>query len=119
MVARYPNVYLDTVHVFARITASWATEQDRQAIWARLRDGVSAFPDRIMFGTDHPSGTGHLADMYGDVRAFGSPAALEAKLLRDNAVALMRARRDVTPGPSAVAAAKPSVPARAASTSAR
>jgi len=92
MVARYPNVYLDTVHVFAHLSASWATAIDQPAIQARLRDGIVAFPDRIMFGTDHPSGTGHLADMYGEVRAVGLPPALESRLLGDNAVALMRAR---------------------------
>jgi predicted TIM-barrel fold metal-dependent hydrolase len=95
MLSRYPNLYLDTVHVFARLTASWAAEIDQGAIWARLRDGISAFPDRIMFGTDHPSGTGHLIDMYRDVRAFGLAPELEARLLGDNAARLMHERAKI------------------------
>ena len=98
MVARYPNVYLDTVHVFARMTASWAPEHEQRAIWDRLRDGLTAFPDRIMFGTDHPSGTGTLGDMYRDVRDFGLPPALEARLLGDNALGLMQRARGSSPG---------------------
>lgn len=92
MVARYPNVYLDTVHVFARVTEGWAPGRSQRAIWDRLREGLAAFPDRIMFGTDHPSGTGTLADMYRDVRDFGLPPALQARLLGENALALMERR---------------------------
>jgi hypothetical protein len=89
-VARYPNVFLDTVHLFARDAESWASDPPQREIWARLREGITAFPDRVMFGTDHPSGTGWLADMYRDVRAFSLPAPLEEKLLGGNAFALMR-----------------------------
>jgi len=98
-VARYPNVYVDTVHLFAPEAESWASSPPQQEIWARLREGLAAFPDRVMFGTDHPSGTGWLADMYRDVRAFGLAPDLEAKLLGDNAVALMRR---LARGPSTV-----------------
>jgi len=89
-VACYPNVYLDTVHLFARAAAAWASDPPQPEIWARLREGLAAFPDRVMFGTDHPSGTGWLADMYADVRAFGLAPELEAKLLGGNALALMQ-----------------------------
>jgi uncharacterized protein len=90
MVARYPSLYLDTVHVFAAVTQAWAPQHDQRAILARLREGLVAFPDRIMFGTDHPSGAGTLAAMYEDVRAFGLPSALEGRLLGENARALMQ-----------------------------
>ncbi len=92
-VARYPNVYLDTVHVFARAAQSWAPASRQRAIWDRLREGITAFPDRFMFGTDHPSGTGTLAQMYGDLREFGLPPVLEARLLGGNARALMQRAR--------------------------
>ncbi len=82
LVARYPNLYLDTVHVFAGATHEW--EQyggDPRVIAAELREGIRAFPGRVMFGTDHPSGTGTLRQMYDDFHAFGLPLDVEQRLL--------------------------------------
>lgn len=101
LVARYPNVYLDTVHVFSRISASWAGSPgspwgpgESGTPLAELRDGLAAFPDRVMFGTDHPSGTGTLADMYREVRGFRLEPATEAALLGGTAQSLVeRVRR--------------------------
>lgn len=83
LVARYPNLYLDTVHVFAGITRGWGGDQP--AAWAALREGLSAFPGRVMFGTDHPSGTGTLAEMYRDFHAFGLAPDVERHLLGETA----------------------------------
>ena len=80
LVARYPNLYLDAVHVFARVTQSWDRGNQRTA-WDQLREGLRAFPDRVMFGTDHPSGTGTLQGMYEEFHAFGLPPDLEQRLL--------------------------------------
>jgi len=80
-VARYPNLYLDTVHVFAGICRSWEPGADQRAAWAQLREGLSAFPDRVMFGTDHPSGAGTLREMYQELYDFGLPKELEERLL--------------------------------------
>lgn len=78
-VARHPNLYLDTVHVFARVTQAW--DRARQAsAWDQLREGLRAFPDRVMFGTDHPSGTGTLLDMYEELHAFGLAPDLARRL---------------------------------------
>ncbi|MGH7263327.1 MAG: amidohydrolase family protein [Candidatus Rokuibacteriota bacterium] len=87
LVARYPNLYLDTVHCFGAVTAGWGGDQG--AAWAALRAGIAAFPDRVMFGTDHPSGTGTLAGMYRDVRAFGLAPDVERRLLGENARRLL------------------------------
>lgn len=92
LVARHPNVYLDTVHVFARISASW-DHGTLRAPWDQLREGIEAFPDRVMFGTDHPSGTGTLAEMYEDFHAFGLAPEVEAKLLGGTALRLVEATR--------------------------
>jgi uncharacterized protein len=92
LVARYPNVYLDTVHVFARISATWDRRPQASA-WAELRDGLKAFPDRVMFGTDHPSGTGTLAEMYGEFRTFGLEPELEERLLSGTALRLVAQAR--------------------------
>ena len=92
MVGRYPNLYLDTVHAFGRVTAEW--DGARQAeVWAALRAGLAAFPDRVMFGTDHPSGTGTLTGMYEELRAFGLPAGVERAMLGDTAARLLASRQ--------------------------
>jgi uncharacterized protein len=85
LLGRHPNLYLDTVHVFARVTGAWDRRTDQRSAWAELRCGLAAFPDRVMFGTDHPSGTGTLAGMYEEFQAFGLPEALERRLLGETA----------------------------------
>lgn len=85
LVARYPNLYLDTVHVFSPLARDWVPAGSGRPVAEAVREGIAAFPDRVMFGTDHPSGTGTLATMYGDVREFGLPPASEARLLGENA----------------------------------
>jgi len=81
LVARHPGLYLDTVHVFARVTQAWDRRTAERSAWEELRQGLRAFPDRVMFGTDHPSGTGTLVQMYDEFRAFGLPEDLERRLL--------------------------------------
>lgn len=81
LVARHPGLYLDTVHVFARVTQAWDRRTAERSAWEELRQGLQAFPDRVMFGTDHPSGTGTLVQMYDEFRAFGLPEDLERRLL--------------------------------------
>lgn len=85
LVARHPGLYLDTVHVFARVTQAWDRRTAARSAWEELRQGLRAFPDRVMFGTDHPSGTGTLAQMYDEFRAFGLPEDLERRLLGETA----------------------------------
>lgn len=96
LVARYPNVYLDTVHVFARLTGGW-DPGDQASAWRELRAGLAEFPDRVMFGTDHPSGTGTLAAMYGEVRAFGLAPEVEGRLLGGTAWRLLERVRPRQP----------------------
>jgi predicted TIM-barrel fold metal-dependent hydrolase len=91
-VGRYPNLYLDTVHAFGRVTAEWDGAHQAE-VWAALRAGLAAFPDRVMFGTDHPSGTGTLAGMYEELRAFGLPAGVEQAMLGDTAARLLASRQ--------------------------
>lgn len=92
LVARHPNLYLDTVHAFGRVTAEW-DPASQPAAWAALRDGLAAFPGRVMFGTDHPAGTGTLAAMYREVRDFGLRPDVERALLGETASGLLAARR--------------------------
>jgi hypothetical protein len=63
---------------------------DQPAAWEELRAGLARFPDRVMFGTDHPSGTGTLAEMYREVRAFGLPGGVERRTLGETARGLVR-----------------------------
>ena len=107
LVARHRNLYLDTVHVFARVTQGWDRANQASA-WAALEEGLRAFPDRAMFGTDHPSGTGTLRQMYEEFHAFGLAPDLERRLLGETAGALVervrsRPARDAGPaGPAGV-----------------
>jgi predicted TIM-barrel fold metal-dependent hydrolase len=102
MVARHPNLYLDTVHVLARAAQGWAGA-GQAAVWAELREGLRAFPDRVMFGTDHPSGTGTLRQMYEEFHAFGLAPDLERSLLGGTARRLVESVRPLpaplAPGP--------------------
>jgi hypothetical protein len=92
LVARHPSLYLDTVHAFAPVAQTW-DRRDGASTWAELRRGIEAFPDRVMFGTDHPSGTGTLAEMYRDLHAFGLAPGVEARLLGDTARGLVERTR--------------------------
>jgi hypothetical protein len=92
LVARYPNCHVDTVHVLARVTAGW-DPGDQPAAWRALRQGIAAFPDRVLFGTDHPAGTGTLAAMCADLCAFGLAPAVEGAVAGENARRLVDAVR--------------------------
>ena len=81
LVARYPNLYLDTVHVFAGVCREWEPGADQRAAWEELRQGLKAFPGRVMFGTDHPSGAGSLDEIYREFYVFGLPPEIERRLL--------------------------------------
>jgi predicted TIM-barrel fold metal-dependent hydrolase len=89
LVARYPNLYLDTVHVFAALSRTWEPGGDQAGAWAQLREGLRAFPERVMFGTDHPAGAGTLGEIYAEFRAFGLGPDLERALLGGTARRLM------------------------------
>jgi predicted TIM-barrel fold metal-dependent hydrolase len=52
----------------------------------------------VLFGTDHPAGTGTLASMYADARAFGLDPATEAAILGGNARRLTEAARPAVSG---------------------
>ena len=90
MLARYPQLYVDTVHAFSRSADEWVAAATTARAQADLRAGVAAFPQRVMFGSDHPAGAGSLAQIYADVRAFGLPPEDERWVLGDTAAALMR-----------------------------
>jgi predicted TIM-barrel fold metal-dependent hydrolase len=72
------------VHLFAPITTRW-DPGSQAAAWASLRQGLAAFPDRVLFGTEHPAGTGTLATMHDDVGTFGLDPAVAARVLGGNA----------------------------------
>jgi predicted TIM-barrel fold metal-dependent hydrolase len=97
LMARFPNLHVDTVHLFGRITGDWDRRVDQAAVWAELRRGLAAFPDRVLFGTDHPSGTGTLAAMYADVEGFGLAPELRAALLGATARRLVERVRPLAP----------------------
>lgn len=88
LVGRYPNVYLDTVHVFGAIAQSWAPAVTDVPVGDLLRRGLTQHPDRVMFGSDHPSGVGSLQQIYQDFRNFGLSPELEKALLGGTALAL-------------------------------
>src|SRR5262245_41110805 len=88
LVARYPTLYLATVHVLARVTQGW-DRGDQSVAWDALRAGLAAFPDRVMFGTDHPSGTGTLREMYAELDAFGLAPDVARRLLGETAHGLV------------------------------
>ena len=92
-IARYPNVYVDAVNVLADLTRTMVPRADRDVALAQFREGVERFPDRVLFGTDHPAWMGTLAGMYGEVHAFGLSPDLERRLLGENAWRLMECVR--------------------------
>lgn len=96
LVARYPALHLDAVHAFARVTQTWDRVEQRSA-WGELRAGLQAFPDRVMFGTDHPSGTGTLRQMYEEFHAFALSEDLERRLLGETARRLIERGRPLAP----------------------
>jgi len=98
LVARHPGLYLDTVHVFARVTQAWDRRTAERSAWEELRQGLRAFPDRVMFGTDHPSGTGTLAQMYAELEAFGLAEDLARRLLGETARRLVERIRPLAEG---------------------
>jgi predicted TIM-barrel fold metal-dependent hydrolase len=101
LVARHPNLYLDAVHVFAGAARAWASPPEAEEAWAQMREGLAVFPDRVLFGTDHPSGTGTLAAMYREVDAFGLPSDVARRLLGETARDLAaRVRARATPAPA-------------------
>jgi hypothetical protein len=91
MVARHPGLYLDTVHVVSRAAQGW--DRGGRSAWDELRAGLRAFPDRVMFGTDHPSGTGTLRQMYEELHAFGLAPEVERALLGETARRLVETVR--------------------------
>jgi uncharacterized protein len=99
LMARFPNLHVDTVHLFGRITGTWDRRVDQAAVWAELRRGLAAFPDRVMFGTDHPAGTGTLAAMYADAEAFGLAPDLRAAVLGGTARRLVERVKPLAPAP--------------------
>jgi hypothetical protein len=103
LVGRFPNAYVDTVHVLAPVTATW-DPGDQPAAQVVLREGLTRFPDRVLFGTDHPAGTNTLAAMYADARRFGMPPEVERLVLGGTASRLT--------GRAAVSASHPSAPPR-------
>jgi len=90
MLARYPQLYVDTVHAFSRAAGEWVGTEAARRAQDDLRAGVSRFPERAMFGSDHPAGAGSLAEIYADVRAFTLPPDVERQVLGDTALALMQ-----------------------------
>lgn len=94
MLARHPNLYLDTVHVFAALSRSWEPGGDQAAAWADLRRGLETFPERVMFGTDHPAGAGTLAEIYREFHDFDLPGCVRRALLGETAQRLIRLARD-------------------------
>lgn len=82
---RYPNLYLDTVHVFAALSRSWEPAGDQDRAWAELQEGLRLFPERVMFGTDHPAGAGTLEQIYREFYAFPLPEDVRRGLLLETA----------------------------------
>lgn len=85
--ARHPNAHVDTALFFGPHSASWGrTGADSPR--AQLSDGIAALPDRVMFGSDHPSGPGTLAEMYRDFKTLGLAPDVEAKVAGQTALRL-------------------------------
>ena len=78
---RHPHLYLDIVNTLSPLAAMWLSGQDLEERRRVLREGVEAFPDRIMFGSDHPAGLGGLAQIYRDFDDFGLSDRARAALL--------------------------------------
>ena len=86
---RHPHLYLDIVNVLSALAAPWAEGWDLAERHRCLREGIEAFPDRIMFGSDHPAGMGSLAQIYQDFDGFGLSDRAKAALLGGTALRLV------------------------------
>lgn len=77
------------------LATRWLDGRDPQECYRRLREGVEAFPDRIMFGGDHPAGMGGLAAIYADLDALGLSERARRAVLGETAARLVE---QVAPG---------------------
>lgn len=78
---RYDNVWLETTNVFGNF---W--DPGKQL----LLEGIGPRSERIMFGTDHPSGAGTLAEIYAGLDRAGLSATVRERLVGGTAERLVR-----------------------------
>jgi hypothetical protein len=81
IVERHDNVWLDMTNVFAAFWDKRYVLKEYDTAKRLLLDGVGPHSERIMFGTDHPSGMGTLEEIYQALDRAGLRAEVRERLV--------------------------------------
>ena len=86
MVERYDNVWLEMTQVFGNFWDSRYVLKEYEGAKELLLEGLGPHSERIMFGTDHPTGAGTLEEIYQTLDRAGLPETLRERLVGGTAV---------------------------------
>lgn len=81
LVDRYDNVWLEMTNVFGNFWDPRYVLKEYGAGKRLLLEGVGPRSERIMFGTDHPSGAGTLAEIYAGFDRAGLAETVRERLV--------------------------------------
>ena len=86
MVERYDNVWLELTQVFGSFFDSRYALKEFPGAKELLLEGLGPHSERIMFGTDHPTGSGTLEEIYQALDRAGLASTLRERLVGGTAV---------------------------------
>jgi hypothetical protein len=94
LMEEYNGVWLDATNVFGALRyldpiGSGASDRGQARVSELFRGLVTDFPERTLFGSDHPVGMGSLETIYGDLFAFGLPDEISRAILWENPLAFV------------------------------
>ncbi len=94
LMEEYAGVWLDATNVFGAVKYLGLIENPAKGRdWTQtgelFRGLVTDFPERTLFGSDHPVGMGDLEEIYSDFTAFGFSGELSRAILWENPLAFI------------------------------
>ncbi len=94
LMEQYEGVWLDATNVFGAVKYLGLLENPAKGRdWTEtgelFRGLVTDYPERTLFGSDHPVGMGDLEEIYGDFTAFGFSEELSRAILWENPLAFI------------------------------
>lgn len=81
LIDRYDNVWLELTQVFGSFFDARYVLKEYAGAKALLLAGLGPRSERIMFGTDHPTGSGTLEEIYQALDRAGLPETLRERLV--------------------------------------
>lgn len=81
LVQRYDNVWLEMTNVFSNLWDPRYMLKEYASHETMLLEGIGPHSERIMFGTDHPSGAGTLVEIYEILDTVGLLQDVKERLL--------------------------------------